>query len=155
MSKDRKQYMKEYYKAHREHWNDYIKEYRKKYAGHNGSKRVKTPEWYKRKVSNWKAQKIILLPQFKTYWEQYSYFYLKANKQCEICGRPLRMWYSKNISPEKYKSMQSAQLDHNHLNGEPRGILCVGCNTLVGKIENQLDGYMINVSKYIEKNIKK
>ena len=88
-------------------------------------KNNKLPSWYKSRIGNWKLRKVKILPQFETYWQQYAYFYLKANKCCEICHKPLRMWYSANISPAKYKHMETANLDHNHKTGDPRGIIVI------------------------------
>lgn len=109
------------------------------------------PRWYISRIRNWKDRGVKLLPQFKTYWSQYCYFYLKANKQCEICHKPLRMWYSDNSSPQKYKHMETANLDHNHKTGEPRGILCRNCNYVMGIVEKRLDGHAVNISDYIKK----
>lgn len=114
-------------------------------------KNNKLPSWYKSRIGNWKLRKVKILPQFETYWQQYAYFYLKANKRCEICHKPLRMWYSANISPAKYKHMETANLDHNHKTGEPRGILCKNCNYVMGIVEKRLDGHAVNISDYIKK----
>ena len=60
------------------------------------------------------------------------------------------MWYSDN-SPQKYKHMETANLDHNHKTGEPRGILCRNCNYVMGIVEKRLDDHAVNISDYIKK----
>lgn len=112
---------------------------------------MKKPTWYVKKNSKWKLSGIKLMPNFRTYWEQYANFYLMANKRCEICGKPLRMWYSKGLSPKKYEKMESANLDHDHKTGMPRGILCTNCNYVIGIVEKRLDGNAKNISKYLQK----
>lgn len=130
------------------------KEYSKKYAGHIGVKGIKKPEWYKERISTWKKRGIKLIAPYNTYWQEYAIYYIKAGKKCEICGKPLRMWYSNGISPEKYKDMETANFDHNHKTGEPRGILCTNCNYVVGIVERRLNGNAKNVSIYISKSDK-
>ncbi len=131
--------------------NEYKKRYRQEHKGHIGKRGKKLPDWYIKRISHWKQRHISLMPNFKTYWEQYAYFYIKADKKCEICGKPLRMWYSNGISPEKYKDMETANLDHNHDTGYPRGILCSNCNYVVGIIEKRLNGNAKFVSNYLNK----
>ena len=129
----------------------YHKKYRQEYKGHIGVKGIKKPNWYNRRISHWKEADIKLIPPYRTYYEMYAVYYIKAGKKCEICGKPLRMWYSEGISPEKYKDMETASFDHNHKTGEPRGILCTNCNYVVGIVERRLNGNAKNVSIYIQK----
>ena len=147
-----KEYSKEYYKKHREYMKENSKEYYKKYLGHIGVRGIIKPNWYRHRISNWKAKGIKLIQPYITYWQEYAIYYIKSGKKCEICGKPLRMWYSKSISPEKYKNMETANLDHNHKTGEPRGILCTNCNYVVGIVERRLNGNAKNISAYISKN---
>jgi len=61
--------------------------------------------------------------------EDYAVLLEKQNNQCAICGR------------SKWK--QAFYVDHEHGSGRVRGLLCAGCNTLVGVLErrrNLLDG---------------
>lgn len=44
------------------------------------------------------------------------------NKQCECCG---------NIMP----TIGSAKMDHNHTNGQIRGLICNKCNIMIGALE--------------------
>lgn len=146
------EYMKEYMIKYHEIHKEQFKEYKKKYKGHIGKNRIKLPNWYISRINQWKNRsKIKLLPEYRTYWEMYAVFYIRANKQCEICHKPLRMWYSNGISPEKYKDMETANLDHDHKSGLPRGILCTNCNYVIGIVEKRLNGNAKNISTYIKK----
>lgn len=130
----------------------YNKNYTKNYSGHIGIRGVKFPDWYRKRISMWKnISHIKLIEPYRTYWEMYSVYYIRANKQCEICYKPLRMWYAKGISPEKYKDTQTAQFDHDHKTGLPRGILCYNCNYVVGIVEKRLNGNAKNISDYIKR----
>ena len=146
--------MEKYHNLHKEHFNNLDKKYRKEYKGHIGIKGIKKPSWYKTRISLWKQYGIKLIPPYITYWQEYAIYYIKAGKKCEICGKPLRMWYSNGISPEKYKDMETASFDHEHKTGLPRGILCRNCNYVVGIVERRLNGNAKNVSIYISKSDK-
>lgn len=77
----------------------------------------------KRRLATWKRRGI----KIRTYGE-YDLMYDLAGGKCEACGKPL--------SRENGNSdMPTAQLDHDHRTGEPRGILCANCNRTVGFVE--------------------
>lgn len=132
---------KQYYLEHKKEVNErhkkYYQEHRNERLEYNKTNKGKLS----RRISAWKALGIILLPQFKTYEVQYKYFYDKANEQCQICHKHLSLFINDN--------METACLDHNHLTGEPRGILCGKCNRTIGNIEKTLNGDTQNISKYI------
>ena len=128
--REHQEYCKQYYIKHKNKFQEYQKQY------------IKTSKGITiHRVHTWKHNGIILLPQFNTYKEQYEYFYNKANGQCQICNKPLSFLNIEN--------METACLDHNHLTGEPRGILCGKCNRTIGNIEKTLNGDTQNISKYI------
>jgi hypothetical protein len=55
--------------------------------------------------------------------EDWNILFEKQNGCCAICG--------------KHQSIlsQTLHLDHNHINGKTRGLLCFDCNTKLGKVE--------------------
>lgn len=53
--------------------------------------------------------------------------WLKAGKKCELCGLPL--------------AQADAVLDHCHKHGWVRGSIHRGCNSLLGKLENNAGRY--------------
>lgn len=59
------------------------------------------------------------------------------NFACKIC--------LKNLSDKLY------HIDHCHKSNKVRGILCVKCNTGLGKFEDNIE-YLQNAIKYLEKN---
>ena len=146
-------YMKKYGLEHKKEIAEKKKKYIEKYKGHIGKRGIKNPNWYAKRISTWKQSGIKLINPYRTYWEMYSVFYIQANRKCEICSKPLRLWYSEGISPLKYKNIMPAQLDHDHKTGIPRGILCTNCNYVVGIVERRLNGNAKNISKYINKQL--
>ena len=102
----RKTYHKTYNKAYKEKNKEYIKERDKTYR--------ETPEGIKiRRISRWKQIGVI----HEDYDELYDYYSLSTN--CEYC------WV--NLVEGKYGSNKRA-LDHCHITGKMRGILCNTCN---------------------------
>ena len=60
------------------------------------------------------------------------------NNECAICGTPFE---------DEYK----AQIDHCHTSGRVRGLLCIECNWMLGKA-NDNPTILRNAAAYLEKN---
>lgn len=60
----------------------------------------------------------------------------EQNGACEICGQ----------LPDK----RALALDHDHVTGKLRGLLCNGCNLIVGRIEKESDR-VCRAIKYLQK----
>jgi hypothetical protein len=60
--------------------------------------------------------------------------------KCSICSSDI----------ELFTGSKGAQIDHNHKTGEVRGILCIGCNTMLGKIEHHGDRQWQVLEKVVE-----
>lgn len=69
--------------------------------------------------------------------EDFEKLYNKQNGKCFICKKDiLRLGRGTNI-------------DHNHKTGKVRGVLCSGCNTFVGFVENKAELLPI-IKTYLE-----
>ena len=77
------------------------------------SPRVK--ELYRKLKRNWALKK-----RFGIDLEQYSLMLEKQNYSCAICNK------------HRLNFKQDFSVDHNHLTGEIRSLLCVKCNTIIG-----------------------
>lgn len=59
----------------------------------------------------------------------------EQNYKCAICKKDIH---------------ESSHADHNHVTGAPRGILCPGCNTLLGRLESVGFDWVDNAKKYLQ-----
>ncbi len=60
--------------------------------------------------------------------EEFNQLLEKQNNSCGICGK----------SFEEYRNY----IDHDHVTGKVRGLLCSGCNTGLGKFGDNIEGLM-------------
>jgi len=52
-----------------------------------------------------------------------------SNQVCQKCG-------------SEFKSANDKHLDHDHDTRKPRGILCMDCNTGIGKLGDNIEGLL-------------
>ena len=66
--------------------------------------------------------------------------------RCKLCRCEVGLFVNDN---------QAGVIDHCHTTGKVRGILCGGCNTLIGKVERacvaiHINEYLSNIKKYLD-----
>ncbi len=69
---------------------------------------------------------------FKLTTEQYNNMVKLQNNLCAICGKP-QSKFQKNSN-----TIRSLAVDHNHITGKVRGLLCTSCNTAIGLLEENI-----------------
>ncbi len=77
----------------------------------------------KKRLQQWRYRGI----RIESY-QEYIDLYEKAGGECQVCHKPLAL---NGEESEK----QTAQLDHDHRTGEPKGILCARDNRAINEIE--------------------
>jgi len=114
--------------------------------------------WIVKKLNNEKER--VFKKTFIKYVPEYSYDYDESRKR--------KLKDNFNITPDEYNKMlqnqngccaicgkhfsefdKSLAVDHNHINGENRGLLCFKCNILLGYAEDDIE-ILRNSIKYLE-----
>jgi len=75
-----------------------------------------------------------------------AYRTLKKTKLCEICNKKLS-W--NNATGSEIKNTDWGVVDHNHRTGKVRGILCGGCNLMLGFAKSN-QRILRNASEYLK-----
>ena len=121
---DRTEYMRKYYQENKEHikalskeWRDTHPAERKKYISIHRDER--------------RSNKLKQL--YGVTLEEYNVIYGNQGGVCAICGKrekrlDKRTGNAKNLS-----------IDHDHVTGEVRGLLCINCNMAIGGFEESVD----------------
>jgi nitrate/TMAO reductase-like tetraheme cytochrome c subunit len=121
---------KECAKAKSEAWyhshKDYMREYRKRTSDHRKEVRKRwrlgNPSEYKLK-----NQKYHLKRDFGLSLDEHEQMRKNQNYQCAICGIP-ESEFDRKLS-----------VDHNHVTGKLRGLLCVNCNKGMGHFHDDIE----------------
>ena len=69
---------------------------------------------------------------------EYNNLFKIQNNKCAICGL-------------EFNNTNKAVVDHNHVNGNIRGLLCTKCNTLLGMANDNID-ILKNAINYLNSN---
>jgi hypothetical protein len=143
----RKEYTKEYGRTHKmeakarsKKYRDFhkieIKEYTKEYYKmHKDEINKKCKEYSKLHKTKRKDQHIKYAYGITS--EEYDQIFLEQDGKCKICG----------IHQNELK--RNLAVDHNHMTGKVRGLLCTKCNTVLGLV-NDDPVLLIKAEEYLE-----
>jgi hypothetical protein len=115
------------------------------YQDHKEQVKVNSARW---KAANpdkirLKNRKLQVKKVYGLSWEDYTSLYNKFSGHCGICGTSLKM------VTEKYEQNKAACVDHDHVTGKVRGILCRSCNVALGHFKDSKT-HLWNAYKYME-----
>ena len=96
--------------------------------------RKKHPESTKRSIKKSRLKRLYNLTL-----EQYNEMLKKQDLKCAICNEPLDL-----------QNPHGVNIDHNHLTGKIRGILCNKCNLAIGLLRDNPE-YIYKAYKYIKR----
>lgn len=134
--------------------NDVIREYRdstcmvcrrSKYLAKEGKREIHrqgSKNWYHNNPDEAKNRN---LKKYGITFDDYNQLREKQNYCCAICGKN-----EADVPQGRAKRIQtSLAVDHSHETGKVRGLLCIGCNTILGKCYE--DVFILNKAiKYLE-----
>jgi hypothetical protein len=91
-----------------------------------------------------KKKNIALRRDFDITLEQYEGYLFEQNNKCKICQQP-------ETVKTKDGKVKDLAVDHNHLTGKVRGLLCQSCNVALGLIKDNPD-IAIKLSEYLKRS---
>jgi hypothetical protein len=107
---------------------------RKKISNHKANARLRNPEKTKRdRRAEW------LKRAYGITVEQYNNLFELQEGCCALCG----------VAPED-KPFHGLHVDHDHLTGKIRGLLCRWCNSMLGRVE-AYPSWLVKAEEYLEK----
>ena len=143
---DKKKYHKEYYKRNKDKWKltpEQREEKRKYSLGYNRKNLTneseekrkrrleRQREWYYRNIPTTEERRSrALMYRYGLSMDDYDAMFSEQQGCCAICGR-----HQSDLGKRLH-------VDHNHSNGEIRGLLCTSCNTTLGRLENNWNEFM-------------
>jgi len=155
---ERKAYQRKYNEDHKEELAIRHKEYNKKYEEINKEKislrkkeyhssearkqwKIDNKERLRMRDKEYSKQKFErkLVNRYGISVERYKEMFIEQNFCCAICGR-----HQSELSTKLH-------IDHNHENGEVRGLLCHTCNTAIGLLKDNIE-WIRKAAEYVEKN---
>ena len=110
-------------------------------------------EYYERYIKPWRAANkekfnaskrryyhdVVKFKAFGITKEDYMLLLSKQNNVCAICGKT-----------QKYKIEKELSIDHDHVTGRVRGLLCECCNSAIGLFDEDIH-ILNNAIEYINK----
>ena len=130
--KKKKAYTKAYSIKNRDKINKQRREYYKANP-HKRSSRLEARNVDYRDKSNAKVYGLTL--------EEYRQMFIDCDNKCNICGK------------ENGEKPNKLQVDHNHITGQVRGLLCRNCNTGIGYLKSDESIDIIKKAiEYLENN---
>jgi hypothetical protein len=122
INKEKKEYDKQYRVEHKQEINKKNKRYRIKHRKELNKKNRQYHANHIEEIKNSRKQHLYNITQ-----EQYNELFYKQNGNCAICG--------KNQSELK----KVLSVDHNHITGKVRGLLCSKCNFGIGNLNDDIN----------------
>jgi gluconate kinase len=149
----------EYNKKHRAENKEHYKEYKLSYYAKNKERISKVRSAYKEKnrelireknkqyrfdhvevTKNYKMSR-----RYGLSHEQFINMVNKQNNLCAICNQPEKTF------DQRIKMLRRLAIDHNHTTGKVRGLLCLECNSGIGKLKDSIE-LLTKAINYLKEN---
>ncbi len=101
-----------------------------------------TPEMLEKEYQRTRRWRIF--KQFNLPADEYEALKVKQNGLCASCGQP------ETIS-SKLGRQHDLAVDHNHKTGQVRSLLCQRCNTILGRVEEDIE-VLLKLVEYLRKH---
>lgn len=118
-----------------------LKERKRLYYERNREKIIQRNKIYRQRFPN--STRTNHLKKFNITIEGYAHLLEQQNSVCAICFKPERAKMNGKI--------KKLSVDHNHVTGRVRGLLCSVCNTGIGKLQEDKT-ILLSAINYLERN---
>jgi hypothetical protein len=125
---------KQYYQENKDEIGAWRKQYAKDHKSEIAARKKLYHEGHKAEAKNHHLQ-----DNFGISLKQYNELFDLQQGCCAICGA------------HQTKLSKALAVDHDHETGEIRGLLCSGCNFILGHAKDDI-GVLANAIKYLEEN---
>ena len=115
------------------------KEYRYNHKKEISFRKKEYYNHHKEEISSQKKEYHLMI-KYGLSMSDFNNLLLAQNNRCAICNEPLDLTNSYRI-----------HIDHNHLTGKVRGILCNKCNLAIGLLRDNPE-YTKRATEYLERN---
>lgn len=105
--------------------------------------RIKERKKFWRDNNKEKLNSRSLFNRYKITQEQYNELYNRQNGRCSICNK-------EETNKHQNGNIKKLSVDHNHITGKIRGLLCWRCNLVLGKINEDID-ISTKITEYLQK----
>lgn len=125
------------YRRESKEYGEKINKYRKEYYSKNKEKlKNKARNWQKNNYEkcSLRARESLLKKHYGIDLSEYNEIYNKQNGKCKICGK----WCSK------------LYIDHDHIYGNIRDLLCRRCNLVIGQVHEDVN-IIFSMKLYLER----
>ena len=135
--RDRTEYVREWRSTHPEHLPKAAAQSRKWLSNHREYKHEYQREYYREHYQDKREYSRVY--RYGLSNEDYQQLLDSQQGRCAICRK----------TPEEANKGRDLYIDHNHITGKVRGLVCQRCNLAVGSIEYE---YINQVQKYLEES---
>jgi len=125
---------KQYYANNKKKCNERDKKYRD-----NNSEKIKKVKKQYTATHKKETKNLNLKRCYGITIEQYDQMFNVQEGKCKVCGK------------HQNELKQPLSVDHNHITGKVRGLLCPNCNTILGYAKDDIN-ILQNVINYLKEN---
>lgn len=127
---ERKEYDREYSKVYRRIHKEELNAKKKKYYYDHREEMLKHhKEYYNTRKLEYRARAV--KHKFGIPIDEYNRMVAEQNNLCAVCGNP--------ETSTRNGVIKSLAVDHNHKTGKVRKLLCESCNTVIGKVDENVE----------------
>jgi len=92
-----------------------------------------------------------LMRNYGISYTEYAQMFAEQNGVCAICEKPETSMIPGRKRAEGQQGIRDLSVDHDHVTGAVRGLLCNGCNHMLGEVNDDRE-ILVSAIKYLDKH---